>query len=308
MVDLQCHSLRWIGLVAAVGLMIGGQAAGAQQQEELEAPDQAAPAQRQVAMNREQFQQWVEQIAIGSSEDELEARGELETMLALKIDQLERTCGISSIQKKKLQLAGTGDIKRFFDRLDDHRRKYDQIKDDQQAFGKLQIEIQELANRRGNQMFAEGSIFGKTLARVLTVDQTSKIETALRRARSFRHRAKIDLVVQSLDIVVGLSDEQRERLTQLLERETRPARNSFVDFDAEVVIAQAAQFPESKIRPIFDADQWRVVAPLLQTLKQSFQETLHDIPLIGFDEPSLRAGGQNEARRASPDPEKSPGK
>jgi hypothetical protein len=157
-------------------------------------------------------------------------------------------------------------------------------------------------------MFAEGSIFGKTLARVLTADQTGKIETALRRSRSFRHRAKVDLVVQSLDIVAGLSDEQRERLAQLLERETKPARNSVVDFDAEIVIAQAAQLPESKIRPIFDADQWRAVSPLLQTLKQSFQETLHDIPLAGLDEPGVHTSDPAETRRAAPGAEKSPAK
>src|SRR5580692_11628476 len=42
------------------------------------------------------------------------ARNKLDSALALRIDDVDRICGVTESQKKKLQLAGRGDIKRFF--------------------------------------------------------------------------------------------------------------------------------------------------------------------------------------------------
>ena len=45
------------------------------------------------------------------------ARFRLETILAARVDKIARQCGLTEVQKKKLLLAGRGDIKRFFDRV-----------------------------------------------------------------------------------------------------------------------------------------------------------------------------------------------
>jgi hypothetical protein len=306
MADFQRRRLRWLSVIIAVGL--AGTLPAARAQVADEAPEQPAPEPPQITMTPEQFQHWISEAALGSEDGSVDARTSLETILALKIEHLERACGISGSQKRKLQLAGRGDIKRFFDRVADQRRRYEQVKDNQQELGKLQTEIQQLASLRGKPMFEEGSIFGKTLLKLLTADQVVKIETAARQSRRFRHRAKVDLVVQSLDVVAGLSDEQRERLTRVLLRETRPARNSSVDFDVEIVFAQAGDLPESKIKAIFDQDQWRAVAPLLQTLKQSYQATLHDVALEPDNERRLHPSELAETSPAPTDSEKFKGK
>jgi hypothetical protein len=305
MVDSHRLTLRRLWVMAAAGLAVAMQSARAQ--EEAEALAQPVPDQ-QASMTREQFHQWIDQVALGSEDGLPVARTDLETVLDLKIEYLERTCAITAMQKRKLQLAGRGDIKRFFDRVADHRQRYEEVKDSQQELGKLETEIQSLAKLRGKPMFEEGSIFKKTLSRLLSADQTARIEAAARQSRSFRHRAKVDLFVQSLDIVAGLSDRQRERLTELLLRETRPARNSFVDFDVEIVIAQTAELPESKIRPIFDRDQWHAVAPVLQALKQSYQETLHDVELAPDDEVRQHSSASADTLPATSDPKKCKGK
>jgi hypothetical protein len=299
------YSLRWIGLVVAAGLSVGVPAECAQ--DEADIPEVAPVEQAPPSMTKEQYVQWIDQTVLGSSEGSLEVRAQLETILALKIEYLDRACGITGSQKRKLELAGRGDVKRFFDAVDEHRQRYDAVKNRQQAFAKLQTEVQALANRRGKQLFDEASIFAKTLSKMLTAEQTARIDTAARRSRSFRHRAKVDLVVQSLDVLAGLRDEQRRRLTELLVRETRPARNSLADFDVEIVIAQAAQLPESKIRPVFDDDQWRSVAPVLQTLKQNYHELLHDVQLAGKDESGLDPSDRVEVPPAPADRDKSPG-
>src|SRR5262245_20658009 len=49
------------------------------------------------------------------------ARKRLEVVLALRADAVDRVCSLSDVQKKKLKLAGRGDIKRFFDQIEDLR-------------------------------------------------------------------------------------------------------------------------------------------------------------------------------------------
>ena len=52
------------------------------------------------------------------------ARARLDANLGLRIDDLDRACSITEVQKKKLKLAGLGDIKRYYDRVEDLKRKY----------------------------------------------------------------------------------------------------------------------------------------------------------------------------------------
>ena len=46
------------------------------------------------------------------------AQSKLDSSLSLRIGGLERTCHITEAQKDKLRLAGRGDIKRFFDKVE----------------------------------------------------------------------------------------------------------------------------------------------------------------------------------------------
>src|SRR5262245_33183604 len=57
-------------------------------------------------------------------------KGRIESSLALQIEDLERKCGLSPAQVRKLRLAGEGDIKRYTDRVEEQRRKFQLIKND----------------------------------------------------------------------------------------------------------------------------------------------------------------------------------
>ena len=238
------------------------------------------------------------------------ARGpaQLETILALKIEYLDRACGITGSQKRKLELAGRGDIKRFFDAVQELGRRYDAVKDSQEAFAKLQSEVQALANRRGKQLFDEASIFAKTLSKMLTAEQTARIETACagRVLSAIEPRSTWSSRAWTSWLASATSNAGGSPSCSV--RETRPARSSSADFDVEIVIAQAAELPESKIRPIFDDDQWRSVAPVLQMLKQNYHELLHDVQLAGKDEPGLDPSDRVEVPATPADRDKSKSK
>src|SRR5262245_38079822 len=115
---------RLIGrlLTAAAILVIVGGGSCARAQDDGGAEEEApnpAPAVRMHAfvMNDAQFDQWV--FGNMGLANAAAARNRLDSLLTLNVDDLERTCGLTLIQKKKLLLAGRGDIKRFFDRIEE---------------------------------------------------------------------------------------------------------------------------------------------------------------------------------------------
>jgi len=174
------------------------------------------PVQPMFVLNDDQFDQWV----FGGPRNSGAGRNKLDTLLTLQVDDVSRACGLSELQKKKLLLAGHGDIKRFFDRVDEKRRKFDKVKNDQNKIGEIYQELQPLQMALNSGLFSEGSIFSKTLKKVLAHEQVSRYEAIAREKRLFRYRAKVELMVASLDQTVGFSDDQRRALVALVLRET----------------------------------------------------------------------------------------
>ena len=122
--------LRAFGRLLTAAALAGdrrrlGQAARAQDDDdEEEVPAQAVVNMNGFIINDAQFDQWVfGNMGVANAGV---ARNKLDSLLTLNVDDLERTCGLTPVQKKKLLLAGRGDIKRFFDRIEDMRKKFDQ--------------------------------------------------------------------------------------------------------------------------------------------------------------------------------------
>src|SRR5437868_4126499 len=67
----------------------------------------------EVAMTDEQF----ERSLFGRVGGADQARNRLESRLAWEINRIDRSYGLGPEQKRKLEVAGRGDIKRFFDDL-----------------------------------------------------------------------------------------------------------------------------------------------------------------------------------------------
>ena len=113
------------------------------------------------APNLEQMDQWVFGRYGGSGG----AHSKLDSSLLLRIQDLERTCGITEAQKMKLRLAGRGDIKRFFDRLEELKRKLQQGQNDPNA--NIWQAIQPLQVELNTGLFGDDSLYAKTIKRTL---------------------------------------------------------------------------------------------------------------------------------------------
>ena len=262
-----------------------GQAARAQDDEE-EAPVPAAPMNGGFMFNNAQFDQWVfGNIGMANAGA---ARTKLESLLSLNVEDLERTCGLTPVQQKKLLLAGRGDIKRFFDRVEDLRKKFDKVKNDQNQFGLMWQDIQTLQSAYQAGVLGEESIFAKALKSTLSQEQTAKHEQVVHDRLLYRYWARVDLAMELLNNTVGFTDEQRQRLVTLLAEETRPPRRLGQN-DYYAVLYLLASLPEAKVKPIFEDVQYRSLRRQLDQAR-GLEMWLKQNGFVPDEEPAPKAG------------------
>jgi hypothetical protein len=121
-----------------------------------------------------------------------------------------------------------------------------------QAIQPLQIEI-------NTGLFGDDSIYSKTIRRTLTGDQAARFESLVRERRLVRFRATVEWFVVHLDKGLGLTERQRQQFVEVLVTEAPPP-GKFGQGDYWYLMLQTARMPESKIKPIFDAPQWRLLS------------------------------------------------
>jgi hypothetical protein len=247
---------RWLARAAPLSLCLAAAAVpGATvwaQADDDDEPVAVAPPQMLYLVNEALFNRAV----YGTLTPE-RARERLDSVLLAKIATLEQSTAISKAQKEKLTLAGRGDIMRIFDRIEDRKGILNkQI--DQDEYRKLLQELRPFQLLWLQDPFREGSYFSKALKVTLEQKQAEKFRMFEADAQRVHYLARIDQTIVSLDAFLGLSAEQRRRLTKLLVEETRPPL-VFGSHDVQVVLYQLASLPAGKVRPIFDDPQWRTL-------------------------------------------------
>jgi hypothetical protein len=168
---------------------------------------------------------------------------------------VDRICVLSDAQRKKLQLAGRGDIKRFFDHVEESRK---QIHHEPIGRAELMLILQEFQRRPPNSrpdLFGESSLFSKTLKNTLSADQFARYQKVTRDEIAAHHRSTIKWVVGNMDTTLRLSQEQHRRLEVLLVEETQPPKR-FGEYDYYGVLFQMSLLSPKKLRRIFDDEQW----------------------------------------------------
>jgi hypothetical protein len=227
--------------------------------EEVEAPQPV----HAVVLNDNIIDQW---LFNGINNANIGSRSRLESLLKLQVADVGRTCGTTEAQQKKLDLAGRGDIKRFFDSIEEVKRKHTPLKNDPVVIQQVYQEIQPLRVQASSGPFGAGSLFSKTLRKILSEEQAARYAAAIRERKLFRHRARIGLTVDQFNKTLGLSAAQREQFTKLLVERTRPSK-ILGPYDAQVLMLQIAKLPGDQIRPIFDDAQWRLLSQYLEQSK-----------------------------------------
>jgi hypothetical protein len=238
----------------------------ADEPEEAAAP--APPARQRVRISARQF----DRLLFGNEGDSESARRIIEARLKSRIGFVDQLCGITRDQRKKLELAGRGDIKRFFDRVEKLREQILDAADIDRLRG-LIVEAQELGKVFRQQLFADESIFAKTLRVTLDREQSARCYKLWDENRLLRHQSRVEWVALTLQKNLVLSDGERLRFLVVLLEETRPPRG-FGPSDYHGIMYQASQIPESKLRPVFDRESsWR-------SLRAEFDDALRREPML----------------------------
>lgn len=199
------------------------------------------------------FDQW-----IFGSQNAQQGMQRVESQLTLQVAAVDKACGLTDAQLAKLRLAGQGDVKRFLDDVAVARKKFMRVRRNRNAFNKIWQEIQPLQIRINAGLFGESSFFRKVVSRTLTDAQSSTYEQTLWERSQFRYTAKLQLVVAMMERNMPLRAEQRERFIELLKTETKPPK-AFGQYDYYVILYQLTRVPDEKLKPIFDAAQWKVL-------------------------------------------------
>jgi hypothetical protein len=95
-----------------------------------------------------------------------DSRVHLESILTRRIESIDRQRRLTPGQKTKLLLAGRGDIKRLFDRVEDERKQFEPLRTDFGGCLRFLHELQPLWNTMRQGPFDDGSLFGKTLKKI----------------------------------------------------------------------------------------------------------------------------------------------
>lgn len=248
------RQIRCRRLVAfLVGLILLASTSLALAQDEVQVDEEEVVIDAGFEIAESNFDQWI--FGAQTSDHGLKR---IELLLTLKVDSIDHVCGLTEDQMAKFQLAGQGDIKRFYDDVDAARAKFMKVRRNQNAFNNIWQEIQPLQARVNTGLFGQASFFQKVLKRSLNDEQFAKYEEAERQRWQFRHSARLALVVAMLERTMPLRAKQRERFISVLEEETEPVK-VMGQYDYYVALYQLAKVPNQRLMPIFDKAQWKVL-------------------------------------------------
>jgi hypothetical protein len=214
----------------------------------------AEAQQQQFMVADENFDQWV----FGGRGNAAAIRKRFDSQLILHVEEIERTCGISESQKQKLQLAGRGDIKRLFDRVEVLRKKFQLVKNDQNKFNEFWQDVQPFQVIFNQGAFGPGSLFSKTLKNVLSSEQAVNYQAAERERRMFQYRSTVEAVIGMLDQVLSFRAEQRQKLVDLLVDQKKLPR-IYGQYNYYLVIYQASKLPEPQLKEFLDEPQLKAL-------------------------------------------------
>ena len=127
--------------------------------------------------DEDSFDDW----AFGGDQGEKRFRDQLDNLLQNKLWAVERVFQLTEQQRRKVKLAGLGDIKHLLEMVNDSRREFERACLDIRRLPILQKQIRLIDLRVSTGPFEAGSILAKTLRKMSDENQlTARPETTVR--------------------------------------------------------------------------------------------------------------------------------
>lgn len=217
----------------------------------------------------------------------------LDVLLQIRIDDVERSCGTTAAQRDKLMLAGRGDIRRFFERVETVREKFEAIRHDIHRVNEVLRALRPLQAERSKGLFGVDSLYAKTLKKTLTAEQVERYVSARRERRQFALQAQIEMTTAALGNALGLRAGQREKLADLLREEVRFVVRPGAA-QTQLILYQIVLVPEERLKPLFDPGQWRILNSRLNQVRQLEHVYRQSLPTLQSDADEISFSPQGD--------------
>ena len=191
-----------------------------------------------------------------------------------RLERLERACGLSADQHRRLALALEADIRRCVVEIEEVRRSYAGVtvnmreREGQQTWSRFQQDAQR-CRRRLMTLFDEHSLFAESLATVLDDRQQAVFAAELAARRSFHWKSLVATAMLRLDDTLALTQDQHAAIERLLlEQEPllrldAPARQRNEQAEQMLVFMVLAEADHKPLKAVVDEERWKTLLTLL---------------------------------------------
>lgn len=224
------------------------------------------------------------------------ARKRMESAIDSELQWIEGRCRLTDVQKKKLRLAGRGDIGSFFSRAEELRAKVVGRTLGRQEYMELSMEMSLLRMTTQNCLLGEASLFRKTLRRTLDDEQRVEYQRLLRQRQLDAAESGFsvwDRVNNNNARINGLklNPETRRKVCELIVEQGRMPESS-TPYMNYIVLLEANRI-EDQVRPLMDNEQWEAFQKLVaqaQRVEPSIRRYAQWPPTPGNDDDEAKDG------------------
>ncbi len=271
------QGLCWrASVIVAMSLLVGSSALSLGHAND----DEEVAAERPVVLSKQQFDQMVfgassaqrivvengvQRVVVPIPNTEADARKRMDSAMQAEMQAIHAKCSLTEAQKKKLQLAGRGDIHHFFSRVSELRPKLTSKPLSQQQYVELTRELQSLRMATQLGTFGEGSLFQKTLRRALTDEQHARYRV-LERERQVRMVESVVLNWDRMPNGIKLLAESRRKLVDVLvdHGHLPQTRSPYIHY---IVLSEVRRL-EDRLKPLLTEENWETLETQAAQAKQ----------------------------------------
>lgn len=196
------------------------------------------------------------------------ARQNATDALQVQVDFVALIGTLTESQRAKLELAGRGDIHRFFDDFEGYLRTAPTGQITMQQWNDVWQGLQPLRTRYSAGLHGPGSLFRKTIPAALDAQQRTAYEQ-LETERSRRHYlALIRATLSVIDGQIPLTTRQREQITRVVMEKTKPPRTYGQSYYQYYIVLYQMSGIEDDLKPLFEENEWDLMQKILQQGRQ----------------------------------------
>lgn len=212
----------------------------------------------QPAIGMEQFDGWIFQgmpVRGQSAREALDSRVDLETL------RISQAITLDEAQTNHLKLAGHGDVKRFYDRVEKARRQFlamqnrlerNNLNEAYQLAAPLQQELTV-------GLFGPKSLLQKTIASTLNEQQLEAWEAQQERTDRLRAERAVKLFIAQMQRQVPMTTAQRTTMAELLLAKAKSIRAND-QYTQYLLQYHLSEVPREELGNLFDPNQMKAIA------------------------------------------------